>query len=368
MADDIETPNTETGAEKVAEENFVFSSQPPAAGAENTLELERDTIIFEEGEDSNYAYVVLEGRVELTKNVEGTEIFLAEIGPGDLFGEMGLIDGSTRSATATALETTALQRFDKDELMQKLSQDSDFASPVLSQLIRQLRDTSDRYAHEQVLTLQRAADAAEVIAPEKQSFFQRVRGFFDTDQDLIEFQPDAVEIERQKTPPVAKVMLYVIVSLIVGAFLWANNSTVDTSVSALGRITTEVPNIVVQPSSTAIIRSIRVTEGQFVKKGQLMATLDATIAAASATASRASLLSVMATEKRLKAELSGKNCPVDSLPIPRRTPCRRRFTTAASSPFGKSCPLSMNKSSRSMPISEPTFRMPRISASRRRCS
>jgi len=270
------------------------------------LHYERDHVIFREGEESDYAYLVIEGTIELTKDVDGTEIFLAEIGPGDLFGEMGLIDGSHRSATAVTLEETMVQRIDHDELLLKLNSDSDFAAPVISQLVSQLRNTSARFAHEQVLSLQRAADSADIIVEENPGPMERLRNFFDADKDLIEFQPDAVEIERQKAPAIAHIMLFSILGFVIAIGLWANFSSIDTAVSAIGRMTTEVPNIIVQPSETAVVRSILVREGQVVEKGQLLATLDATVAQSDVTASRSSLVSMLAQEKRLIAELDGK--------------------------------------------------------------
>ncbi len=272
------------------------------------IEATANTTIFREGDESDVAYMVIKGRIELTKNVKGAEIFLAEIGAGDLFGEMGMIDGKVRSATATALEDVVLQRISHDGLMQRLSEDSDFAAPVLMQLVGQLRATSDRLAHEQVLSLERAADAADVVE-EDRGVLSRLRNFFNADADMIEFQPDAVEIERRHTPAVAKVMLYTILMLMVGMFTWASVSTIDTAVSAVGRMTTEVPNIVVQPSETAQIRSILVREGQAVEKGDVLATLDATMAQSDVNVSRASLLSITAQERRLIAESNGETAP-----------------------------------------------------------
>lgn len=289
-----------------ADEAVFSGSMSMGSDVGQTVEFDRDAIIFSEGDDSDFAYIVVEGRIELAKNVEGTEIFLAEIGPGDLFGEMGLIDGSKRSATAVAMEPVVLQQIKRDDLVERLGRDSDFAAPVLNQLVRQLRETSDRMAHEQVINLQRAAESAEFIAPERRGLFRRLTGFFDTELDLGEFQPDAVEIERRKTPAVAKITVYVIFLLMVAIGVWASYSTIDTMVSAMGRITTEVPNIVVQPSETAVIRSIQVKEGDHVEKGQLLATLDATVAEADVIVSRSSLISVLAKEKRLEAEIAGK--------------------------------------------------------------
>ncbi|MBT3786901.1 MAG: HlyD family type I secretion periplasmic adaptor subunit [Alphaproteobacteria bacterium] len=193
--------------------------------------------------------------------------------------------------------------------MSRLRQDSDFAAPVLSQLVNQLRDTSNRLAHEQVLTLQRAADSADVLELEPEGMFGRLKSFFSADADLIAFQPDAVEIERQAAPLVAKVLLYSIFFFITGLFIWANYSTIDTAVMAQGRITTEVPNIIIQPSETAIIKSILVREGQFVEAGAVLATLDATLAKADVNVSRASLARISATEKRLEAESRGDRKP-----------------------------------------------------------
>jgi len=276
-----------------------------AADAGTEFIFEADEVIFDEGDDSDFAYIVIEGSVEMTKMMEGTEVFLAEIGPGQLFGEMGLIDGSVRSATAATLSETTLQRINKEQLMQRLSSDTEFAAPVITQLVGQLRETSSKLAHQQVLSLKKAADATDIIVPKRRGPVMRLRTFFDAEADFIEFQPDAVEIERQPVPAIVTVSVFTILALVVSAFVWASFSSIDTAVSATGRITTEVPNIVVQPSDTAVIRSIRVKEGAFVKKGQLLATLDSTIAESDVQASLRSLTSLLAEEKRLEREFSG---------------------------------------------------------------
>ncbi len=271
-----------------------------------SVSYEAGTTVFDEGDASDYAYIVLEGGVELSKNRNGVEVHLAKIGPGGLFGEMGLIDGSNRSARATCLKDTVLKPISSDELMHKLRNDSEFAAPVLNQLVGELRQTSNRLAHETSISLQRAAESADVVSSGNKGVVNRLKGFFNSDQDLVEFQPDAVEIERQKVPAVAKLLLYVILGLVIGAFVWASFSTIETAVSSTGRITTEVPNIVVQPSDTAQIREIHVEVGDFVEKGQLLATLDATLAEADVNVSKSSLTSLLAKERRLEAELSGK--------------------------------------------------------------
>ena len=66
----------------------------------------KDEVIFEQGDLGTSACIIEKGRVEISVLKDGQKLVLAEYGEGDLFGEMALIDETTRSATATALETT----------------------------------------------------------------------------------------------------------------------------------------------------------------------------------------------------------------------------------------------------------------------
>jgi CRP/FNR family transcriptional regulator, cyclic AMP receptor protein len=68
-------------------------------------ELQRGDVIFTEGAEPDGLYIVEEGRVAITsKSDDGRESVFALMEPGDLFGEMGLLDGLGRSAEARALE------------------------------------------------------------------------------------------------------------------------------------------------------------------------------------------------------------------------------------------------------------------------
>lgn len=63
--------------------------------------------IFQRGDFGDYLLLVRSGRVRLSlSNPQGREIVLRTLGPGDVLGEMAVIDGLTRSADATALEPT----------------------------------------------------------------------------------------------------------------------------------------------------------------------------------------------------------------------------------------------------------------------
>ena len=76
-------------------------------------EYKKDDIIFCEFEPGDSLYVVLDGRVKVTKIVKDTEKKIDEFGPGEIFGEMAIIEEAPRTATAIAVEDTKLIAFDK---------------------------------------------------------------------------------------------------------------------------------------------------------------------------------------------------------------------------------------------------------------
>ncbi|MCK9196714.1 MAG: cyclic nucleotide-binding domain-containing protein [Syntrophales bacterium] len=83
-------------------------------------------IIFEEGSNGDWIYVVEEGEVEISKNVGGQNIVVEILKEGDIFGEMAYIDKSPRSARATAKGTAMVGIIDRsffDAEFNKLSAD-----------------------------------------------------------------------------------------------------------------------------------------------------------------------------------------------------------------------------------------------------
>jgi len=64
--------------------------------------------IFQEGEPGMGMYIIKSGKVKILTQVNAREEELAQIGVGDLFGELALLDESPRSATAVAMEKTEL--------------------------------------------------------------------------------------------------------------------------------------------------------------------------------------------------------------------------------------------------------------------
>lgn len=109
-------------------------------------------VIFPEGGTSNCIYLVVRGRVILTKkSAAGVAHFIADQGPDDYFGELGVLDGSPRSATAIADGPVLLGRLTRKSFVEILSECT--WQPVVgifSHVSEELRATNDRYVGEVV--------------------------------------------------------------------------------------------------------------------------------------------------------------------------------------------------------------------------
>ncbi len=126
------------------------------------------------------------------------------------------------------------------------------------------------------------------------------------DQDILDYQPDAVAIEERPVPGKARWVLYLILAAIVALIVGAIIFRVDRIVVAEGELITSAPTIVVQPLNTAVIRSIEARVGDTVEEGQLLATLDPTFASADLSQLEKQRHSLSAQLRRIEAELAGK--------------------------------------------------------------
>jgi hemolysin D len=122
---------------------------------------------------------------------------------------------------------------------------------------------------------------------------------------VIEYLPDADEIERSPVPRFAQVTLHVLLLAFVAFIVWATISKVDQVVVAQGRLVNPLPNVVVQPLETSVIQSVDVRIGQVVKKGDKLAALDATFVQADETQLRVRMASLETQIAGLQQELSG---------------------------------------------------------------
>lgn len=112
-----------------------------AAGSRR-VDLQRNDLVFLEGEEAGELYVVRSGRIAIAKrSVDGRESVVALMEEGDLFGEMSLFDGEGRSADARALEASELVGVPFTPIREVLEEQPALLWHVVQLLARRLRVT-----------------------------------------------------------------------------------------------------------------------------------------------------------------------------------------------------------------------------------
>jgi CRP-like cAMP-binding protein len=103
----------------------------------------RGATIFQKGDDGSSMMAVLNGRVRVSAvSADGREVTLNVINPGEIFGEIALLDGKPRSADATATEETTLLVVERKQFLPFLKQNDDLYLRLLAVLCDRLRRTS----------------------------------------------------------------------------------------------------------------------------------------------------------------------------------------------------------------------------------
>jgi signal transduction histidine kinase len=148
--------------------------------------------ICTEGENGDAAYLILSGRVQVSKYLElGAQHLLNELLPGQFFGELALVEEVPRMASVDALEETALLVITKEDFQDLVAQHPAAAIPILRSIGARLRDSDQRSIDElrqkndelarAYLTLkdltQRKSDFLTVIAHELRTPLTAIKGY-----------------------------------------------------------------------------------------------------------------------------------------------------------------------------------------------
>lgn len=108
----------------------------------------KGTVIFHEGAAADNAYLIKSGQVQIVVSAGKGESIIDTVGPGDIFGEMALVDDAPRSATARTTEDTICAVVSKDALNVKLARSDLFTLGLVRLLIKRLRKTTTEFARD----------------------------------------------------------------------------------------------------------------------------------------------------------------------------------------------------------------------------
>ena len=112
------------------------------------------TRVFHEGDHSDACYIVRSGSFRVTReHSDGRAITLATLGPGDIFGELAMLDGEVRSASVEALEDSELLALPANEVRALLARHPDITVKLVAALVRRLRTANERISRQSFQTV-----------------------------------------------------------------------------------------------------------------------------------------------------------------------------------------------------------------------
>ena len=133
---------------RLLSKHFLISTMPERALDDlvkftTIARFEPHQLIFSKGDPGDCLYGILAGRVRIfSTSAEGTEITLNMQEPGELCGEIALLDGSTRTASAATMERTDLLRIHRNHFLPYVKDKPDLILGMLTLVCQRLRWTS----------------------------------------------------------------------------------------------------------------------------------------------------------------------------------------------------------------------------------
>ena len=101
----------------------------------------RNAKVIGAGDPTDSLYIVINGRLKvLMSDEQGREVILSILGPGEYFGEMGLLDDSARSASVVTLEACELLTISKTDFKRSLAENFELSLNVMRGLVQRLRE------------------------------------------------------------------------------------------------------------------------------------------------------------------------------------------------------------------------------------
>jgi CRP/FNR family cyclic AMP-dependent transcriptional regulator len=148
----------------------------PVAAVAVPRSIPKGVRVFHEGDSSDACYIVRSGDLRVTReHPDGRAIALATLGPGDIFGELAMLDGGTRSASVETLTDCELLALPAVDMRRVVAEHGEIAAKLIVAVTRRLRETNERVARQSFQTVpSRVAGVllqliAEEAAPEGRS-------------------------------------------------------------------------------------------------------------------------------------------------------------------------------------------------------
>ena len=133
----------------ILQSNSLFSTLPTAAlervaQAASKHQYAKGTLLFSQGDRGDAFFGIVAGRIRISASAaNGQEVHLIELGPGDTFGEIALIHGGLRTATAVASSRTTAMVIERTHFLTILDSEPKLVFQLLVRLCERVRWTSE---------------------------------------------------------------------------------------------------------------------------------------------------------------------------------------------------------------------------------
>lgn len=254
--------------------------------------------IFREGEFGETAFIVEEGIVELVKFTGDKQTVLTELQSGALFGEMAIIDGSERSASARAKTECELTVVSEEQLKKHLSSSPSVALDMMRRLSSYARAANERLASD-VFSDKGSEDKNETKAGKT-----KLQTDLDTKKTIREFNSEIDDFLNITPNRPLALSGAIIILMLLSFVIWASFTEIDVTVNARGKILTGTPNVNVESNFSSVIKTILVKEGDQVSEGKTLALFDETLLAADFLSTKNEIEAVSNDILRIQAELN----------------------------------------------------------------
>ncbi len=145
----MENEAKEKGPDRMLDQSEIIRDQQkkrPSAIGFPTRSFHSGDVIFKEGDAGEEAYLILEGQVKITRRHQKKRIVVNQLEKDQIFGEMAIITGDPRTATAEAMAPTKVFVITEEKLNENLSQHMAIVKTLIDQLIHRLKQVTRQQA------------------------------------------------------------------------------------------------------------------------------------------------------------------------------------------------------------------------------
>lgn len=145
--------------------------------------------LFREGDPPDCAYVIDSGQIEISTEKDGRKLVLSHLGPGDLLGEMAVLDDSPRTADAMAITDCRLTEIRRDQIQERLAETDSIIRTLMLGLLHRYRLGLSIARGRASYTDARAVAASNGKATEKMRLEAQLMAALATETLAVVYQP-----------------------------------------------------------------------------------------------------------------------------------------------------------------------------------